>query len=221
MARTKPKIKNKDYNGPFPLQDDPTFLSLIPNQQRFVYNLFLQPVSGWSNSKCYAEANSIEDITTIYSTASEYLRKPKIAYCVNKLRTEHTANLGYSTERILQEVAHLALSDLAEYFDEDGYLIVNPRDLPPAARRALSGITKSYDNEGNPRWKVTMWSKPEALKMMIGLKGMNTAQKVEISGPGGKPIEHKVTHSADLSGLSNRELDVLVKLIEKQGEPNA
>lgn len=217
MPRTK-SPKHKSYNGPFPLQKDKTFLSLTPKQQKFVYNIYLKPTSGWSNAYCYANAYGHEvDVAQHSACASENLNKPKIAYCVQILKEQHAANLGYSAARVLEEIGHLALSDIAEYFDENGYLTTNPKDLPESVRRAIQSISKVYDKNGDPKWEVKLWSKPEALKLLTKINGMDAPKKVELSGPGGKPIQvnQNITHSLDLSGLDDDEMDILLKLVER------
>lgn len=224
MARTKhpegrnPNSKpNKDYNGPFPLQDDPLFLSLTRNQQRFVYNVFLQPVSGWTNVKCYTEAHDIEVSNSANVCASQSLRHPKVQACIKHLRLSHTEALGFNAERIIQEVGALATSDIADFFDSDGYLIVDPTTLPSVARKAISGLTKSYDQEGQPRWKVSLWSKPEALKMMMSINGMGAAKRIELSGPAGGPIQHEVSGniSHGLGKLPTEDLTALLEIVTK------
>ena len=224
MPRTtkpKPICKDKDYNGPFPLQDDPDFLSLKPQKQKFVHNIFLQPTTNWSNGKCYQDAYGNPNINSCHVCAHYLLNNDKIvALCVEKIRLAYRESLNLTSERVLKELGCISFSDLVDFFDSDGFLIVHPRDLPEAARRAIAGFEALMQIDGSIKYKVKLWSKTEGLKQITSVLGMNAPIKTksEISGPGGGPIETKVTHTIDFSQLTDDELNVLLKLIDKQDD---
>ena len=216
MPRTKLPANT---NSEFPLTNDPLFLALPFKRQRFVYNIFLQPVTGWSNTKCYEKAYNVTNRKSAGVEAHRLLNIPKIKACVDKIKQIYYTKMGFTTERILTELGAISYSDVGKYIDEDGLLIVNPKQLPEQARRAISGFEAVKQIDGTTRYKIRLWNKTEGLKQMIGVLGVSAPSKHEISGPNGTPIQHKVSHDIDLSGLSDEELNVLIKLINRKEKP--
>lgn len=215
MARTK----DLKYNHDFPLTEDEDFLNLNSYQQKFIYFKYLQPMTNWTNGRIYKEAFNKPDLimhaacnrsyeTTITKTISPILRK------LSKYRVEQ---LNITTERILAEESYIAFSDFADLFDEKGISITNPKDMPVHVRRAIKSVEEVTIGVLT-KYKVTFWSKSDALKRLQAIKGMNQPKRHELTGKGGKPlsIKHTLTHKIDLSNLTNIELEVLDKLIATQ-----
>jgi hypothetical protein len=204
MARTKPpkKAPQKDFNGPFPLQDDEIFLSLTPGRQKFVYNYYLKPVSKWSNGRCYSRAFGHEEIKpSHYVEANRLLKAPKIQHCIDKLKKSFVRSLEISKERILQEEACLAYSDIALLFDDKGHLNVNPKDLPEDIRRAISSMKVSYDLKGEPVYEFKLWDKGKALQRIENIKGMNAPQKHLLGNDPDNPLPDPAQHQEQLLSL--------------------
>lgn len=216
MPRTKLPAKT---NSEFPLSDDPLFLALPFKRQRFVYNIFLQPVTGWSNTKCYKKAYNISNPNSAGVEAHKLLKDPKVKTCVDRIKQAYQQKMGFTAERILTELGAISYSDVGKYIDKNGLLIVNPKKLPEQVRRAISGFEAVRQLDGSTKYKIRLWNKTEGLKQMISVLGVSAPSKHEFSGPGGKPIEHKVSHDIDLSGLSDEELNVLIKLINRKEKP--
>jgi phage terminase small subunit len=124
-----------------------------------------------------------------------------------------------TVDRVLEELGHVAFLDLGELYDEMGNLL-NVKDMPEKARRALAGIKvfEEFEGFGEAREKVgevrevKTSSKVDALRTLLQhLKP--PVQKHEHSGPDGKPIEVK-----DASLLSDAEIDnQLQKYLKKLG----
>lgn len=200
MGRTtkpKPKQQPSSFRS-FPLHDDPIFNELTAKQKKFVYNIFLQPITQWSNAQCYADAYDFDDYDNLdevhknqcYSGASVNIRKPKISHCIAKIREAYHTELYTNADRILREEASIAYSDPAEFFDEDGYLILPIHKLPMQVRKSISGFEViESPRTGITKYKVTLWNKGQSLGRLQSIAGMNAAQKHELSGPNGGPIE--------------------------------
>lgn len=228
MARTRkgiPHIKTtcreKTYTGAFPLNKDPQFTSLNHKQQKFVYNIYHQPVSGWSNTKCYQEAYQNPNYNTSAVEANRLLKHPKVIYCLQKLRESYYNILNVTSDRVLDELSAISFSDLADYFDENGNLIKHPKELPAKMRRAISGFTAVYMPDGSIHYKVTLWNKSDGLKQLRQMLAMDKpapAQKVEISGPNGKPIQI-MQQQMDLTVLSDTDVKNLYEILNKMGQP--
>ena len=227
MARTrksipciKTKIREKTYTGAFPLNKDPQFTSLNHKQQKFVYNIYHQPVSGWSNTKCYQEAYQNPNYNTSAVEANRLLKHPKVIYCLQKLRESYYNILNVTSDRVLDELSAISFSDLADYFDQDGHLIKHPKDLPAKMRRAISGFEAIAQIDGSMRYKVTLWNKSDGLKQlrqMLAMDKQPPPQRIELTGKDGQPI--KVMHQQmDLSILTDTEVKHLYEILNKMGQ---
>lgn len=211
-----PRTKDFKYNHDFPLLEDEAFLSLNPQQQKFVYLYYLKPISGWINAKIYKTAYNISDIK--YSTASvaanDKLQSKNIAPLIRKLTKHRVEQLNITTERILAEESYIAFSDFGDLFDETGMSITNPKDMPQHVRRAIKAVEEITVGV-QTRYKVTFWDKSDALRRLQNITGMVQPKKHILTGPGGKPIDvnHTLTHKLDLSNLTQTELEILDKLI--------
>lgn len=196
MARTtkpKPKSKDKDYNGPFPLAEDPDFLKLNPKQQKFVYNMFLQPISKWSNGKCYSDAYNQKKMDIAKANAHDLVITNRyVSICIDKLRKLYRENLAFEAEDTLSRMGKLSQSDITDFFTRDGKLITNPNEWPEEIKPCVSGfqVINIDPNTGKPTsYKITLWSKLEAEKIGTQVAGTNSPKKIELTGPGGGPIQ--------------------------------
>ena len=214
--RTKPPTNG--YKKSFPLKKDKQFLALNSNERRFVYNIFLKPKTRWSNARCYKDAYMREDITDnhAYNKAYHLLRKAKIVRCIKKLQRYEIDRLNITAERVLKEESRIAFVDIAELFDENGFLTINPKDLPLDIRKAISGIEViSSPIPGQDKYKVKFWDKGAALSRLQKVLGLESARKVELTGKDGGAIQINHTFDLDLSSLSDDELSSLIRIAEK------
>ena len=214
--RTKPP-KN-GYHKSFPLKQAKHFLAPNPHERRFVYNIFLKPKKRWSNARCYKDAYLREDMSDnhAYNAAYQLLRKSKIVRCIKKLQKHEIDRLNITAERILKEESRIAFVDIAELFDENGFLTINPKELPLDIRRAISGIEViSSPIPGQDKYKVKFWDKGAALSRLQKVMGLESAKKVELTGKDGAPLQINHTFDIDLSVLSDEELSTLIRISDK------
>lgn len=217
IMRTRPPANG--FQKSFPLTKDSDFLNLTVEERRFVYNIFLKPKTKWSNARCYKDAylRDVMNYNTAANAADRLLKKAKISKCVKKLQRYEIQKLNITTARILREEARLAFVDITDIFDDDGALIINPKDLPIEVRKSISSI-EQIDSfvPGEKRYKIKFWDKGAALKRLQSIKGLNAPSKHELSGPNGKPLELNHTFAElDLSVLSDSELSTLIELTTK------
>lgn len=212
MARTK----DPKYNHNFPLSDNKDFLSLKPAHQKLIYLHFLKPISKWNNAKIYKTAYNRPDMkdSQAFVQFHDVMKSKKIVPLLHLIARARVDELNITVERILAEESYIAFSDFSDLFDEHGISIVNPKDMPVNIRRAIKSV-EEITAAGQTRYKVTLWSKSDALKRLQGVMGMVAPKKHELAGPGGKPLAVELTHKIDLSALSDDELEVLQKLIER------
>lgn len=203
----------------FNLSNDPDFLALNPRRQRFVYNVFMQPATGWTNANCYREAFGKDLITKGHTPKADsvqyhkLIRDPKISPLIRKIQIQYAKTLDVTPTRILQEEACIAFSDIAQYFDAEGHLTIHPRELPEHARRAIKSIKAIHLKNGSTVYEVSLWSKSTSLQRLQNVLGLNPVKKVEVSGPDGQPIQ--VNHKYDFTLLGYEEKRQLTQLLNK------
>lgn len=217
MARTK----DPKYNHNFPLTDDPDFLALSPQKQKFIYLYYLKPINNWNNARIWKTAFNREYVKDIsaWARVSELVKNSKIAPLIKRITKYRVEQLNITAERILAEESYIAFSDFGDLFDENGVSLVNPKEMPEHIRRAIKSVEEITVGL-QTRYRVTLWSKSEALKRLQTIMGMQAPKKHELTGKDGKPLsmEHTITHKIDLSDLSDDELSVLEKLVNRHTE---
>ncbi len=138
----------------------------------------------------------------------EYIQQRKI-----ELDTRIENKYLITRERVLNEYAKLAFSDLRSYYNEDGTLknIYDLTDDEAAALSASEADEIRVNNEvlGYTR-KIKVYDKNRALDSIAKVMGYNAPEKRELTGPDGKPIDLKVAATVDYSKLPD---DVLLQII--------
>lgn len=214
----KVAVKNSiPVDSAFPLATDEIFNSLSEIEKKFVYYYYLKPVTGWGQARIYQECSPNITKASAVVMASVTLAKDDVKHCINKLTVLYNESLGLNTERILTELAGIAYSDITDYFEEkDGKVTcqVNPKNLPPHARRAISSF-KEIHTKFETYYEVKLWDKLSAIKQVREIQNIGTTQRMELSGPNGTPIQHQHTNMIDLTKLSNDEIDMLLKISNK------
>ena len=147
----------------------------------------------------YSEASAREQ-------ASENLRKPNIAARLEFLESERLAALKITQEAVLRQTARLAMSDMRDYYTEDGR-IKRVEELDDAAAAAITGIKvtkrRTYEESDGepPEYEEVVEFKLADKKGPLELLGKYHklfTDKVEHGGPNG-PIEVKDVSGNDLA----------------------
>jgi hypothetical protein len=110
-----------------------------------------------------------------------------------------------TSERIVAELAAVAFSKVSDAVDWDGKnVVLKPsNELDPATQRAVASVS-----EGQFGISLKFHSKPDSLQALMRFKGMDK-QKVEVSGPDGKPIEQAITRDMDPRKAAEAYADLL------------
>jgi hypothetical protein len=197
------------------LINDPVYLKLKTSQQRFIYYLYLQKENLWTNSETYRRAYKNYNCPTNQASVhyNGLKKDDRIQHCVKKLEAYFKRQLDLIPQRILREESYIAFSDIAKYFDSEGHLTIHPSKLPAPARRAIGGIKRITQKDGSVVYEVSLWNKGAALARLQNVYGMNSPNKLEISGPNGNPIE--IDAKYDFTLLSYEEKKVLKTLLIK------
>ena len=121
------------------------------------------------------------------SKAYQLLRKNTVQEALIERRKELSAASGVTPEKVIQGFANLAFADLAECYDENGFL-KNIHNIPKNIRMALAGIEvdELFEGKGEDRErigqtkKVKIWDKNRALDSLAKYFGLYAPQVIEI-----------------------------------------
>lgn len=126
---------------------------------------------------------------TLKKMANRLTESPRILERTNYYRLLHQASLSLTVERLEQEAASIAYSDVAGLYHPTGEPITNPHDLPRYLRAAIKEFV--IDKDGIPRHKFH--DKLKGMQMVGDLGGhfneahAAKAPQVNISLGGGAP----------------------------------
>lgn len=155
---------------------------------------------------------------TAASIGFENLRKPKIQAAISEAQSRRAIRTGITADRVLQEVARLALYDPRKFFRDDGTpLGVHELDDDTAAALAGMDVHEEYEGSGKDRVFVGYTKKfkladkganLERLMKHLGLFKEDNSQKVDPlaallhtiaggSGSGFAPIKEDPDHKKE------------------------
>ena len=126
------------------------------------------------------------DMTDLYARlrGNELRRYPLVADYIDKLRDEAKARNAVTVDRLIQELAAIALSDVRNIVDCDGKS-VKLKSFEGMSDDAARTISEIADTKDGP--KVKMWSKLEAMAQLTKILGIVTERR-EITGKDGKDL---------------------------------
>lgn len=124
----------------------------------------------------------------------ENLTKPDIQSYVQEKQKQLQQRTGITIERVLNELASIAFSDVRKFYNEDGTLkkIIDLEEEASAALSALE-VDELWEGYGEDRKqvgvtkKIKRWDKTRALEMIAKHLGM-FPNKVELTGKDGKDL---------------------------------
>lgn len=151
-------------------------MALTPKQQRFVSEYLID-----LNATAAAIRAGYSQ-RTAYSTGHDCLKKPEIAAAIQAAMKEREQRTHITQDRVLQELARLAFSDIRRAFNDDGTLKA-PKDMDADTAAALAGIDttsevrRSDDGSGAATVitkKIKVFDKGTALTLAMRHLGMLT-----------------------------------------------
>jgi len=103
---------------------------------------------------------------------------------------------------VLQEFARIGSSDITDYLEytSEKVTLIPSKDLNLNQTRAISKVVQRTNKDGSTVVSIEMHPKVLALKALAEHLGLNT-QRLEVTGPDGRPIEFTAKPLADLSRL--------------------
>jgi len=162
-------------------------MSLTPKQEKFAQVV----ASGKSQADAYRAAFDCAKSKpeTIQAHASRLMADAKVSARVKALRGMIADRLAISNERVLREIARLALFDPRSLFREDGTpKPINELDDDTAAAIAGLDVLEEFEGSGKDRVfigytkKYKIADKNAALEKLAKHLGLYAPQKIEHSG---------------------------------------
>jgi hypothetical protein len=143
-------------------------MALTPKQKRFVAEYQKDQNATQAAIRAGYSKN------TARVTGPENLSKPDIAAAINGKAEKHLEKVDVSAERILEELATIAFSNIRDYveFDDDGRARVTWDRMPPGSDHAIQSI--------GGRNGISLHSKLDAIKTLIAYAESIERRKAEM-----------------------------------------
>lgn len=138
---------------------------------------------------------------TAGSQGGDLTQKPEIQAYIKELRQKQSLRTAITADRVLLELGKIAFSDMDDFaIVENGKLsLIATSARKPGRSSVIKKITQS-ESEGKEGGSFSqgleLHDKLKALEL-IGKHLKLFTEKHELSGPDGKPIEHKVADLPD------------------------
>lgn len=123
------------------------------------------------------------------------LETPHVAEAIAATQAARLRRLGVTNERVLQETARLAFSDVRKFYDKKGNLLpITELDDDTAAAVAGMDVDEIWDGPLGERVpvgqtkKIKLWNKVQNLEL-LGKHLRLFVDQTEHTGPNGGPIE--------------------------------
>lgn len=141
---------------------------LTPKQERFVAEYLIDL------NATQAAIRAGYSVKTAQAIGSENLTKPLIAGAIQLRLGKSLQKAELTAERIDQELARIALSDIRKLYDENGNLLA-PKDMGDDIAPAVAAIevTEEFEGSGDERKscgytkKIKLWDKGRALELAM------------------------------------------------------
>jgi phage terminase small subunit len=156
---------------------------MTPKQERFVAEYLIDANGKQAAIRAGYKPSNAE------STASTLLADPKVSQAVTLGRQALLAKTGVTAERVLQEMARLAFSDVSRLFKPDGTL--KPlNELTADDSACIAGLeviiknAEAGDGHTDKVHKIKVWDKSKNLEMLgkhFGLFIEKVEQKTDVT----------------------------------------
>jgi hypothetical protein len=135
------------------------------------------------------------------------------ADAIARRNAELLLELDFTPDRILREIAKVAAVNTADFvtIDEQGQPHI---DMSGVKRRHLAAIASVENTDKGVKYKAH--DKLKALDMLAKMARMYPADRTELSGPNGAPIQSasvNVNHTMDIAALEPEQRDQLRQVL--------
>lgn len=150
--------------------------AITPRQQRFV-DEYLVDLNASAAARRAGYADKRGDV------AGQLMRKPQIRAAIAEGRKAQSARLNITADRVLEEIARIALHDPRHLYHPGGQL-KDITELDDASAAALAGVDIEDNLAGSFRvHKIKRWDKTKALELLARHLGLFEDRKtVRVEG---------------------------------------
>jgi phage terminase small subunit len=180
---------------------------LDPRERRFV-ELFIETNNATRSALAAGYGRNYQNAA---SYANTLLKKPKIKNEVDKRNAEIMAELDFTPDRIIREIAKIAGANAADFMtiDDDGKPNLDLSNIKRAHTAAIASIEDAGEKTGA---KIRMYDKLKALTELAKMARLYPAERTELTGADGGPIATasvNVNHTMDIASLEPEQRDQL------------
>jgi phage terminase small subunit len=184
-----------------------TVTPLDPREERFV-TLYVDNPNGTQSAIAAGYAPK-----SAHVTASRLLKRAKVRDAIATRNAELMSELDFTPDRIIKEIAKIAGANTADFvtIDEQGLPHI---DMSGVKRRHLAAVASIENTEKGVKYKLH--DKLKALTELAKLARMYPAERTELSGPNGAPIQSasvNVNHTMDIASLEPEQRDQLRQVL--------
>lgn len=169
---------------------------LAPRQARFVEEYLLDLNGKQAAIRAGYSPNSAE------VEASRLLSTAKVADAVARAKADRSARTGISADRVLEELARIAFSDMGQ-FATWGDVDVALKHSSEVDTRCVLEVKETPMKTGGKALGIKLHDKVAALKLTGQHLGLFT-EKHEVSGPNGGPLPVQVVEEFMRDALNRR-----------------
>ena len=102
---------------------------------------------------------------TLHQQAYAIKARPNVKAEIARRMEEQSVKHQLTADRVLGEIMRIAFADVKDAYDPSGNLL-EPNEMPEEFRRVISAIEQETDKNGEPKVRLRMWSKIEALGLL-------------------------------------------------------
>lgn len=139
---------------------------------------------------------------TAQEISHDLLSNALVADAVARGKAQRLERVNVTADKVLQEMALLAESDVSHYIIDDYGQVELAEGAPDGAMRAIQSIKRRVRvlEDGTKEYNVELklWDKPTPLRLLGRHVGIFT-DKLEVTGKGGGPIQVAAAQLADMT----------------------
>jgi phage terminase small subunit len=182
---------------------------LDPREQRFV-ELYVETNNATRSALVAGFGRNYGSAAVI---AGRLLKRVHIKNAIAKRNAELMVELDFTPDRIIKEIAKVAGVNSADFVtvDEQGQPHI---DFSGVKRRHMAAISSIENTEKGVKYKAH--DKLKALDMLAKMARLYPAERTELSGPNGAPIQSasvNVNHTMDIASLEPEQRDQLRQVL--------
>jgi phage terminase small subunit len=196
---------------------------LDPRERRFV-EIYVETSNATRSALAAGYGRNYNSAASI---APRLLKKIRIKEAVDQLHAQHMAELDFTPDRIVREIAKVAGVNAADFITmetQDDGTEKPVIDFSRTTRRHLAAVSSVENTDKGVKYKTH--DKLKALDMLARMAKLYPAERRELTGADGGPITtanlNATVHKIDIEALDidqREQLRSLIATLEQSDEP--